>query len=113
MKILRFVIPAALALAGAGAAAAGELKPAHGLSVDLGRVSGTAYYLVEDAGYRVVTTLAANDGEASPVRFETVLAPGQRVSLSTPREWGHDAEAIEIQRVDDSIVVRKASTAMY
>ena len=54
--------------------------------------------------FRVVTTLA--QGEAgTQIRFVSVLAPGQRVVLSTP----HQASAIEISRNGNSLLVRKAN----
>uniref|UniRef100_UPI0019531E97 hypothetical protein n=2 Tax=Pseudomonadota TaxID=1224 RepID=UPI0019531E97 len=62
---------------------------------------GVVYYTVEPDGYRVVTTLA--QGEAgTPVRFVSVLAPGQRALLSTPNERG----ALEISRNGEGLTVR-------
>ncbi|WP_395665807.1 hypothetical protein [Methylocella sp.] len=107
MKIRHLFLAATVLFATANAASAIEIKPLHGQSVDLGGVAGTAYYTVEEKGYRVVATLARAGGGAPPVRVETVLAPGQSVSLSTPREWGFEAEAIEIQRLDDKVLLEK------
>ncbi|WP_374310350.1 hypothetical protein [Methylocella sp.] len=108
MKIRHLLASVATLLALANSASAVEVKPLHGQSIDLGGVTGTAYYSVEQAGYRVVATLARDGGGAPPVRVEAVLAPGQSVSLSTPREWGYEVEAVEIQRIDDRLFVQKA-----
>ena len=75
-----------------------------GKSIDLGGISGIAYYTVERDGFHVVATLA--QGEAgTPIRVASVLAPGQRVVLSTPQQDG----AIEITRKGDNVLVRRAT----
>jgi hypothetical protein len=103
MSIRSTLLAAAFTLASLGAAHANGLPPIEGRSIDLGDVSGVAYYTVEPDGFRVVTTLA--QGEAgTPIRFVSVLAPGQRVVLSTP----HQAGAVEISRNGDNLLVRKA-----
>ena len=104
MSIRSTLLAAAFTLASFGAAHANGLRPIEGQSIDLGDVSGVAYYTVEPDGFRVVTTLA--QGEAgTPFRFVSVLAPGQRVVLSTPYQAG----ALEISRNGDSLLVRKAT----
>ena len=70
-----------------GVAAAGDLKPMHSRSIDLGTMSGIAYYTVEPEGYHVVATLT-DENAVTPVRFEAVLVSGQTITLSTPREAG-------------------------
>ena len=106
MSIRSTLLAAAFTLASLGAAHANGLRPIEGQSIDLGDVSGVAYYTVEPDGFRVVTTLA--QGEAgTPIRFVSVLAPGQRVVLSTP----HQAGALEISRNGDSLLVRKANAS--
>jgi hypothetical protein len=103
MSIRSTLLAAAFTLASLGAAHANGLRPIEGRSVHLGDVSGVAYYTVERDGFRVVTTLA--QGEAgTPIRVVSVLAPGQRVVLSTP----HQADAIEISRQGDDLLVRRA-----
>jgi hypothetical protein len=100
---------AAAALTGVsfGTAYADGLRPIEAQAIDLEGVSGIAYYTVERDGFRVVTTLA--QGEAgTPVRFEAVLAPGQRVVLSTPREAGVPANVVELRREDDRVLVHQA-----
>jgi len=106
MSIRSTLFAAALSLASLGAAHANDLRPIEGKSIDLGEVSGVAYYTVESDGFRVVTTLA--QGEAgTPIRIVSVLAPGQRVVLSSP----HQAEVVEISRTGDSVLVRKTTAA--
>ncbi|MGB8901398.1 MAG: hypothetical protein WCC90_20130 [Methylocella sp.] len=105
------LIAAALALAAIGPAHTEGLKPLQGQVVDLGDVSGVAYYTVERDGFRVVATLAKKDEDAVPVRVVAVLAPGQSLTLSTPREWGTPADAVEIIRRADTVLVHNAAAA--
>lgn len=103
MSIRSMLFAAVFALASLEAAHADGLRPIEAKSIDLGEVSGVAYYTVERDGYHVVTTLA--QGMAGmPIRVVSVLAPGQSVVLSTP----HQAGALEISRNGDSVLVRKA-----
>jgi hypothetical protein len=105
MPIRSSLLAAAFTFASLGAAHANGLRPIEGQSINLGDVSGVAYYTVEPDGFRVVTTLA--QGEAgTPIRFVTVLVPGQRVVVSTP----YQAPALEISRKGDELLVRKVST---
>jgi hypothetical protein len=90
-----------------GVAAAGDLKPMHSRSIDLGTMSGIAYYTVEPEGYHVVATLT-DENAVTPVRFEAVLVSGQTITLSTPREAGMPPVKVEISRVDDSVHVEEA-----
>jgi hypothetical protein len=90
-------------LASLGAAHAYGLRPIAAKSIDLGDVSGVAYYTIERDGFHVVTTLAQGES-GTPIRVVSVLAPGQRVVLSTP----HQAGALEISRKGDSVLVHKA-----
>jgi hypothetical protein len=106
MSIRNMLFAVAFGIASLTAARAEGLRPMAGKSIDLGGVSGIAYYTVERDGFRVVATLA--QGEAgTPIRVVSTLAPGQRVVLSTPQPAG----AIEISRQGDSVLVRKANTA--
>ena len=107
MSIRSTLFATAIALASLGTAHANGLRPIEGKSIDLGGVSGIAYYTVEPDGFHVVTTLA--QGEAgTPIRIVSVLAPGQRVVLSTPRQ----ANALEISRTGDSVFVRRAAASI-
>jgi hypothetical protein len=88
-----------------GAALAEEAPAIAGRRIELGAVSGVAYYTVEPSGYRVVATLAQGE-TGTPVRFETVLAPGQSMLLSTPSLGDADAVRVEILRDGDALLVR-------
>jgi hypothetical protein len=104
MSIRNTLFAAAVTLASFGAAHADGLRPIEARSIDLGDVSGVAYYTVERDGFHVVTTLA--QGEAgTPVRIVSVLTPGQTLVLSTPRQTG----VLEIDRKGDNVFVRKAA----
>jgi hypothetical protein len=104
MSIRSTLLAAAFTLASLGAAHANGLRPIEGRSIDLGDVSGVAYYTVEPDGFRVVTTLAQGE-TGTPIRFVSVLAPEQRVVLSTPHQTG----ALEISRNGNSLLVRKVN----
>ena len=103
MSIRSVVFAAAFALASLGAAHADGLRPIEAKSIDLGEVSGVAYYTVERDGFHVVTTLAQGTA-GTPIRVVSVLAPGERVVFSTPDQAG----ALEISRSGDNVLVRKA-----
>ena len=96
------------ALFAATTANAEGLKPARGGSIGLGTLAGVAYYTPEPEGYRVVVTLAPRAADPA-VRFEAVLAEGQRVTLSAPRGAGQAAEAVEIARRGETVTVAPAS----
>jgi hypothetical protein len=73
MSIRSMLFAAVFALASLEAAHADGLRPIEAKSIDLGEVSGVAYYAVERDGYHVVTTLA--QGMAGmPIRVVSVLA---------------------------------------
>jgi hypothetical protein len=112
MTIHQTALAAAFALAAIGPAQAEGLKPLQGEVIDLGDVSGVAYYTVERDGFRVVATLAKKDEDAVPVRVVVVLAPGQSLTLSTPREAGTPADPVEIMRRADTVLVHKAAAAL-
>ena len=112
MNTRRTIIAAAFALASIGTAVAEGPEPGQGQSIDLGAVSGVAYYTVERDGFHVVATLAQpGEDAAAPVRVEAVLAPGQSVILSSPRGVGAPPDAVEISRQADAVLVRKAAPA--
>ena len=103
MSIRNMLIATAFAFASVTTANADGLRPIEAKSIDLGEVSGIAYYTAEQDGFHVVTTLAEGNA-GTPIRVVSVLAPGQRVVLSTPQ-----AGALEISRKGDSVLVRKAN----
>jgi hypothetical protein len=77
-------------------------------AVNVGGVAGDVYYTAKPDGYHVVATLAGRGGEA-PFRFEVVLVRGQAVTVSTPRALGQPADAVEITRQNDRLLVRKVA----
>jgi hypothetical protein len=105
MSIRSMLVAAALASASIESAHADGLRPIDGMSINLGEVSGVAYYTVGRDGFHVVTTLAQGMA-GTPIRVVSVLAPGQRVAFSTP----YQADALEISRNGDSVLVRKVKS---
>ena len=107
MLIRNMLFAAAFGIASLAAAARADgLRPIEGKSIDLGEISGIAYYTVERDGFHVVATLA--QGEAgTPIRVVAVLTPGQHVVLSTPQQAG----AVEISRKGDGVLVRTTPAA--
>lgn len=104
MTIRNMLFVTAFVIASLGAAHADGLRPIEAKSVNLGDVSGIAYYTVERDGFHVVTTLA--QGQAgTPIRLVSVLAPGQSVVLSTP----NGSSELQISRKGDSVLVRGTS----
>ena len=101
MSIRSMLVAAAFAFASLEAAHADGLRPIDAMSIDVGEVSGVAYYTVERDGFRVVATFAQGI-TGTPIRVVSVLAPGQRVVYSTPQQAG----TLEISRVSDSVLVR-------
>jgi hypothetical protein len=92
-------VAAAIALGSIGSANAGGPR-AH--KIDLGGVNGVAYYTEEAGRFRVVATLAQQEG--LPIRVETVLAPGQSVVLSTANgETG--LTSVELSRENNDLRV--------
>jgi hypothetical protein len=113
MQYLRALAAASVAMSMSlgviGSAHAQSVKPTQSQSIDLGRVTGDIYYTVRPDGYHVVATFAELNEDATPVRFETVLAPNQSVKVSTPRHIGEAPVAVEISRQSDQVYVRKAA----
>lgn len=106
MNIRHTLIAAALAVASAAPARAEGLQPVHAQAIDLGAVSGVAYYTVEHGAFRIVATLTQQGEEAAAIRVETLLVPGQSVVLSAPREVGVASQTVEIRRQADTVLVR-------
>jgi hypothetical protein len=104
MSIRNMLFAVAFGIVSLTAARAEGLRPMAGKSIDLGGISGIAYYTIERDGFHVVATLAQGEG-GTPIRVVSVLAPGQRVVLSTPQQAG----AIAISRKGDSVLVRRAN----
>jgi hypothetical protein len=104
----RSIVAAGLAFGVVGAAHADNLGPVEAQSIDLGEVSGIAYYTVQQDGFHVVATLGQSGEGATPVRVETVLVPGQSVRFSTAHAVGVAPETVEFSRLNDQVVVHKA-----
>jgi hypothetical protein len=62
--------------------------------------------------FRVVATLAKKDEDAVPVRVVVVLAPDQNLTLSTPHEAGAPADAVEIIRRADTVLIHEAAAGL-
>jgi hypothetical protein len=105
MSIRSILVAAAFASASLESAHADGLRPISAISVDLGEVSGVAYYTVEPDGFHVVATLAQGMA-GTPIRVLSVLAPGQSLAFSTPHQEG----AFEISRNGDSVLVREVKS---
>lgn len=112
MSIKQTVLAAALALMSIGPARADGLKPFQGQVIDLGDVSGVAYYTVERDGFRVVANLAKKAEDAVPVRVVATLAPGQSLTLSTPHEAGAPDDAVEIIRRAGTVLIHEAHAGL-
>jgi hypothetical protein len=108
MSMRGVIIAASLIVALAGNAQADGIKTIASRSINLGEVSGVAYYTVESAGYHVVATLAHGE-TGMPMRFEAVLAPGQSMMLSTPEFGSTGSTRVEISREGDQLLVRDAT----
>jgi hypothetical protein len=108
MSIRYGVATAALVVGLFGVAQAQTLKPIQSQRIDLGQVAGDAYYTVEPNGYRVVATFAERGDAGAPIRFQALLGPGQTVTFSAPGGVGTAADAVEISRQNDRVLVRKA-----
>ncbi|MER2267084.1 hypothetical protein [Methylobacterium oxalidis] len=114
MRTLSLAIAAtALSLASVVAASAVELKPLKANSVDLGTYRGSVYYTAEKDGYRVVATLAAQNGHSDQpqvVRLVTTLNADQTVQLSVPGSIGADGRdaTIAFSRRGDVVEVASA-----
>jgi hypothetical protein len=105
MSIRGIFIAASSALAVAGAAQADNMPTIASRSINLGEVSGTAYYTVEEEGFHVVATLAQGE-TGMPVRFEAMLSPGESMMLSTPEFGSIGPARVEISREGDQLLVR-------
>jgi hypothetical protein len=101
MSLKTVFLAASFGIALAGAALAGEVAPVQNQSIDLGTVSGDAYYTVQPDGFHVTATF----GTGTPLRFQAVLAAGQVLNVSTPRGVGEQPVSVSIRRLDDRLIV--------
>ena len=109
-NIIRSAAATLVILGAAGNVQADGSKVGQAMAIDLGDVSGVAYYTAEDRGYHVVVTLDSNTSQ-NPVRFESVLAADQSVIVSAPRGLNVEARTVALTRKGDGIVVTANHTA--
>jgi hypothetical protein len=102
----------AVTLTTAGAAYAEPLKPVQAQRVELGSLSGVAYYTVEQGGHRLVVSLRAPESD-TPLRFVATLAPEQRVTVSVPRRAGEPAVDVHFTRHGERIEVNTTGIAPH
>ena len=101
MNIRTIALAAALGLSLAGIAHANDLGPVENQAIDLGTVTGAAFYSVQPDGYHVTATF----GTVVPLRFQAVLASGQALNVSTPRALGEQPVSVNIRRDANRIIV--------
>lgn len=104
-----FACFASLSLA-AGAASAEELRPMQGGSIAMSGVNGIVYYTECAEGYRVIATLAGEEG--APIRMVATLQPGQSVTLSVPHAPGVPADEVQLLRSGDRLLVSSVGPAV-
>jgi hypothetical protein len=101
-----FVFALVLSLVAFTSVRADDIQPQEAHSVNLGTLTGVAYYTVEGDGYRVVTTVAQNESSA-PVRFVAVLLPNQKVTISVPGGLNGRSATIDIIRRGDNVTIAR------
>ena len=88
------------------AADGGTLPPSNAQVSKLGPLTVVTYYMAEPDGFHVVMTVAKTDGDASSVvRFADVLADGQQVVMSVPREAGKASLEVVVSRQGQALSV--------
>lgn len=97
-------VATALTVAALGAAHGGELKPLAAQSIELGEVTGAAYYTVEGDDFRVVTTLQAGE-TGGALRFVSMLSDGESLTVQVPSNLGNPSNDLVIERTGDSVRV--------
>jgi hypothetical protein len=106
------LLAAVAAVAVSGAAHAESFNAIQARKVDLGALTGVAYYTVEEDGHRLVVSLKA-EGADTAVRFVTTLAPGQRVTVSVPRSAGEPPVDVHFVRHGEKIEVTAVGVAPH
>ena len=108
-KRIAFFVACAVAMTVvSGSVCADKIKPIEGKRIDLGTFDGVAYYTAKPDGYHLVVTLMPSGAE-TPVRFIATLAPGQSVTLSTPRKLGEPAVEVHFQHLGDDLFIDAAA----
>ena len=85
------------------AAATAGLRAGSAQSIQVGYVSGVAYYTREADGFHVVATLSVAEG--APIRVAATLQPDQVVSFSVPGAEGAPESAVQFTRHGDDLVI--------
>ena len=93
-----------------GSASAAELTPLQGGSLDIGTYRGVVYYTEEGDDFRVVTTIASQEG-GEPVRFVAILAKNEHLLISVPGKVGETPQVFDIGRVEGKLLLRRGETA--
>jgi hypothetical protein len=108
----RFALFAAFAVVSVAASPvhADPFKPIQAQKVELGALTGVAYYTLEPEGHRLVLTLQAPESGAA-FRVVATLAPGQAVTLSVPSSVGEPAVDVHFAR-DDAQISMNGNGAM-
>jgi hypothetical protein len=107
MEIIMFyriaLFAAVVASAGVGGPLRAEpFKPIQAQKVEIGPLTGVAYYTVEPDGHRLVLTLQTRESD-TPFRVVATLTPGQTVTLSVPLGAGEPAIDVRFTRDDEQI----------
>jgi hypothetical protein len=89
----------------AGSASARELAALQGESIVVRAFHGMVYYTKEDRGFRVLTAMAAGDGELPYWWCVTTVTEGQQISI--PGESGEFSRVLEISCVDGKLFLTK------
>jgi len=100
----------AFTVATLSAAHSEDFPASHARTVDLGTVKGVAYYVQDQDGYRVVTTLSQGDGY-SAVRFVATLKPEQKVTITVPGPINGREATVEIVRHGDKVMIARPAAA--
>ena len=79
------------------------LRPAAAQTINIGYVSGVAYYTPQEDGYHVVATLSVAGG--APIRVAATLQPEQAVSFSVPGAAETAPSVVQIARRGDALTV--------
>jgi len=91
-------------------AAAGELTTMQGGSIDLAAYRGVVYYTQEGSDFRVVATLATDNG--TPIRFVIALAADQHLVISAPGMAGETEQTLDIARAGGKLVVDRSAAVL-
>jgi hypothetical protein len=110
-RFASFAAIAALAFSGAPLHAE-PLKPIQAHKVELGTLTGVAYYTVEPDGHHLVLTMQTSESE-TPFRVVATLAPGQDFTLSIPRGAGEPAVDVHFTRANEQIFVNSGRAVAH